>query len=165
MAKRKKKNNINIKVEPDNPIIIHADGSCLKNRAGGWGVLIKDTEGKMSALSGGAYDTTSPAMEVKAVTEALSCIKEPSDIKVFTDCEYVVKGINIWLDNWEKNNFKNYQNRLIAHDDNWRKISKSRKFHKSVTCVHVTAHDKHITPNENFIVDILAKDEALAINK
>lgn len=158
MAKKKKA----VKHKQEECIEIFTDGSCLKTGAGGWGALIKYPDGNRVAVSGNAKFTTAPAMEVKAVVEALKTIKEPSNIKIVLDCEYVSKGTNTWIHNWEKNDFRNWKKKLVAHDSEWRKISKMKQFHKKIKCEHVNSHCSS-SPTENLIVDILAKDAALSV--
>jgi len=161
--KKKKKTTTTVKSQKK-CVEIFTDGSCLQNKAGGWGALIAYPDGRKSAISAGVFETTSPAMEVRAVVEALNTVKNPSHIVVKTDCEYVVKGVNDWLDNWERNNWKSSKNKTISHQEHWQQIKERKEFHKSVKCVHVPAHSNK-SPRENLIVDILAKDEALAIKK
>ena len=116
-------------------ITIYTDGACSKNPGGfgGWGVYIQEGEEKIF-LSGGSPCTTNNKMEMLAVIEALKYYKTESDITIYSDSIYVVKGITEWMDGWKKKNWKNVKNLEL-----WKEIDSLNKFH-SVTWSHVKAH-------------------------
>ena len=133
-------------------IQIYTDGSSLGNPGpGGWCALLR-YKNHEKILSGGEEYTTNNRMELLAVIEALKALKEPCEIDLFSDSTYVLKGINEWLDNWIKKDFKNVKN-----SDLWREFVKISKNHK-ININWVKGHSGH---EENEICDKIARKEAL----
>jgi len=132
-------------------ITLFSDGSALGNPGpGGYGVILRygDSERELS----GAYEhTTNNRMELLGVIEGLRALKEPCDVDVISDSSYVVKGINEWLTNWIKKDFKKVKN-----PDLWRDYIEVSKPHK-INAIWVRGHDGHI---ENERCDKLAFNEA-----
>lgn len=138
-------------------IEIFTDGACSGNPgAGGWGAILryKDTE---KELSGGEADTTNNRMELQAVIEALKALKTPCTITLYTDSRYVMDGINQWLPNWKKNNWKTANKKsAVKNIDLWQQLDE-------LVCKHeiiwrwVKGHAGH---PENERVDKLARDES-----
>src|SRR5258708_8485287 len=91
-------------------VTIYTDGGASPNPGpGGWGaVLLFEKDGKehKRELSGGTPDTTNNRMDLPAALEALRTIKQPCHVEFYTDSQYWKKGINEWLPNWKRNNFK-----------------------------------------------------------
>ena len=78
-------------------IVIYTDGACSGNPGpGGWGVLVRAGEIE-TELSGGEPATTNNRMELLAVIEALQSLTEPVAARVYTDSQYVQKGISEWI--------------------------------------------------------------------
>lgn len=61
-------------------------------------------------------------MELRAAIEALHCLKEPCEIKLITDSQYVFKGATEWLANWRSNNWHTAAKKPIKNDDLWRQL-------------------------------------------
>jgi ribonuclease HI len=106
-----------------NPIIIHTDGSCeTQTRLGGWAAVLQCGE-HQRVLQGSATDTTVNAMELMAVIEALKALKQAgSSVQLFTDSNYVVRGVNEWLSDWLKRGWKNARGEQIANLDLWQQL-------------------------------------------
>jgi len=133
-------------------IQLFTDGSSLGNPGpGGWCALLR-YKNYEKILRGGENYTTNNKMELKAVIEALKILKEPCEIDLFADSIYVLKGINEWLNNWIKKDFKNVKNR-----DLWEEFINVRKNHK-ININWIKGHSGH---KENEICDKIAKEEAL----
>lgn len=127
---------------------IFTDGACSGNPGpGGWGALLryKDTE---KELSGGEALTTNNRMEMQAVIEGLRALKKPSTVTLYTDSQYVQKGVTEWMKGWKA---KGWPER-IKNQDLWKQIDSLLQIHK-VKFVWVRGHDGHI---ENERVDKLA---------
>ncbi len=76
---------------------IFTDGACSGNPGpGGWGVLLR-FNAREKLLSGAEYHTTNNRMELLAVIRALEQLKEPCEVDLTTDSQYVRKGITEWL--------------------------------------------------------------------
>uniref|UniRef100_UPI0039E0C899 RNase H family protein n=1 Tax=Roseateles sp. TaxID=1971397 RepID=UPI0039E0C899 len=83
-------------------VVIYTDGACKGNPGrGGWGAWLS-AGGFEKELFGGAADTTNNRMELTAVIEALASLKRTCDITVFTDSEYVRKGMTEWMASWKR---------------------------------------------------------------
>jgi ribonuclease HI len=88
------------------PVEIHTDGGCQPNPGvGGWAAVLAHGE-KIRELSGGAPETTNNRMEMTACIEALNALKRPCKVFLYTDSEYVKRGITEWLPGWKKKNWR-----------------------------------------------------------
>lgn len=107
-------------IDNKNFIKIYTDGGCLENPngKGGYGVIIIND--KITEFSQGYKSTTNNRMELRGVIRALEELKEPSNIELFTDSQYICNSFNLgWLDNWLKTNWKN---NTVKNIDLWKKI-------------------------------------------
>ncbi len=88
-------------------VSIYTDGACSGNPGpGGWGAIMIYGD-KEKELSGGAPETTNNRMELLGVITALSSLKEPCKVELFSDSQYVVNAINEgWLTNWQKKGWR-----------------------------------------------------------
>ncbi|MGC8966532.1 MAG: ribonuclease HI [Caldimicrobium sp.] len=137
-------------------IRVYVDGCSLGNPGpGGYAALIK-VDGEEIVISGGAPFSTNNRMELLAVIKALSFFKEPKEIIVFSDSEYVIKGATEWLLTWKKRGFKTSSGEPVKNLDLWRELERWLSFHQ-VRFEKVPAHSGH---SENERVDRLAKREA-----
>ena len=100
-------------------IIIYTDGACSGNPGrGGWGAVLISNNNE-EYLSGNCIMTTNNKMELTAAIQALQSIKAKSDIEIHTDSQYVKNGINLWINNWKKNGWKNAAKKPVANKDLW----------------------------------------------
>ena len=92
-------------------IIIHGDGACRGNPGiGGWGAIINN-ENTCQEIYGFDPHTTNNRMELKAIIEALKILQhEAHIITVYTDSEYVQKGMSIWIKSWKIKAWRNVKN-------------------------------------------------------
>ena len=79
-------------------IEIYTDGACSGNPGpGGWGAILRfrTSDGRVfeKELHGGEPSTTNNRMELTALLEALRQLKEPCDIDLFSDSQYVINGL------------------------------------------------------------------------
>lgn len=122
---------------------LYADGACSGNPGpGGWGTILQ--YGTVSKeLSGGAHHTTNNRMELTAIIEGLGALKEPCEVSVTTDSQYVVNAINKgWLFSWAKKNWKKSDGKYVANVDLWEQLMSLMKIH-SVTFTWVKGHAGH----------------------
>ena len=116
---------------------IYTDGACEPNPGpGGWGYVILEEEETNVTGSGGNLDTTNNQMELTAVIEALNQFEEPISATILSDSQYVVNGINIWLNGWVKNNFKKGK---VKNRDLWEQLLDYKRTHDLVA-VWVHSH-------------------------
>ncbi len=126
---------------------IFTDGACSGNPGpGGWGALLR-YNGHEKEISGGEAETTNNRMEMMAVIQALATLKKPSRVKLYTDSQYVQKGIVEWMDGWKAKGWKKVKN-----VDLWMRIDELLNQHQ-VQIFWVRGHDGHV---ENERVDKLA---------
>ncbi len=126
-------------MEKENFIEIYVDGCCLGNPGpGGWACIIKKNNEEIILTDGEPF-TTNNQMELKAVISALSYFKEPRKIKIYTDSEYVLKGITQWLALWKKRGFKTSQGTPVKNKELWETLEKLTNFHQ-VEFIKVSAH-------------------------
>ena len=98
---------------------IYTDGACRGNpAAGGWGVYLLYKNEKKE-FYGGKLNTTNNQMELTAAIEGLKVLKEPCKVKLYTDSKYVMDGINSWIANWKKNNWKTASKKDVKNKDLW----------------------------------------------
>ena len=84
---------------------IFTDGACRGNPGpGGWGAILRYGD-KEKELFGGEPHTTNNRMELMAAIQALEALKDPCEVNLTTDSQYVRKGITEWLANWKKRNW------------------------------------------------------------
>ncbi|MDF2954293.1 MAG: Ribonuclease HI [Thermodesulfobacterium sp.] len=137
-------------------IELYVDGSSLGNPGpGGWAVLIKSGE-KEEILSGGEPLATNNQMELKAVISALSHFKEPKILKIYTDSEYVIKGVTEWLPKWKKRGYITSDGKPVKNRELWEVLERLINFHQ-VKWEKVSAHSGNFY-NEK--VDKIAKESA-----
>ena len=110
-------------------VIIYTDGACRGNPGpGGWGVLLK--YGTISKeLYGGDASTTNNKMELTAAIKALKEIKEPSEITLYTDSKYVLQGIEEWIHNWKKRQWKGANKKPVKNIELWKELDELRDKH------------------------------------
>lgn len=131
---------------------IFTDGACRGNPGpGGWGVLLR-YRGKERHLYGGEADTTNNRMELRAAIEGLSALKEPCEVSLTTDSEYVRNGISSWMDNWKKREWKTAGRKPVKNRDLWQALDQLNQRHR-VEWHWVRGHTGH---RENEIADQLA---------
>jgi len=127
---------------------IFTDGACSGNPGpGGWAALLR-YNGHEKEISGGEHETTNNRMEMMAVIMGLTALKKPSTVTLYTDSQYVQRGVTEWMKGWKA---KGWPAR-IKNQDLWQRIDAAIQVHK-VKFVWVRGHDGH---EENERVDKLA---------
>lgn len=83
-------------------IVIYTDGACKGNPGpGGWGAVLRSGDHEKH-IHGGTKHTTNNRMEISAVIHALKALKQRSSVELWTDSQYVQKGVTEWLEGWKK---------------------------------------------------------------
>ena len=138
-------------------VSIYTDGACSGNPGpGGWGALLRfrNTE---KELTGFKVSTTNNRMELTAAVMAFRALKEPCQVDIYTDSEYLKKGITEWIHNWKKLGWRRGspgKTRPLANADLWKDLDGAICEHK-VNWHWVRGHAGH---PENERVDKLASD-------
>ena len=131
---------------------IYADGACKGNPGpGGWGVLLR-VGVREKEMCGGEPQTTNNRMELTAVIEGLASLKARSEVRVYTDSQYVQKGISEWIHSWKRRGWLTADKKPVKNADLWRKLEETANGH-DVKWFWVKGHAGH---PENERADALA---------
>jgi len=134
------------------PVRIYTDGACKGNPGpGGWGALLRSGTHERE-LYGGDPATTNNRMELTAVIRALAALTRPSSVEIYTDSEYVMKGITEWLAAWKRRGWKTADRKPVKNADLWRELDAAAGRHE-VRWHWVRGHSGH---PENERADALA---------
>ena len=113
---------------------IYSDGACRGNPGpGGWGAILRLRSGARSAekeLWGGEGDTTNNRMELTAVIRALESLKRASRVRLYTDSQYVQKGISEWIRAWKRKGWKTAQRKPVKNIDLWQRLDELNAMHE-----------------------------------
>jgi len=120
-------------------VTIYTDGACSGNPGpGGWGAILMYGK-KEKELSGGEPSTTNNRMELTSVISALEALKEPCEVKLYTDSQYVANAVNLgWLETWRNKGWKR-KGGEVKNPDLWMKLVPQLETHK-VTFEWVKGH-------------------------
>ena len=103
-------------------IEIYTDGACKGNPGpGGWGALLSSGEHRKEVCGGEAL-TTNNRMELTAVIEALKLLKKPSAIRLSTDSQYVMKGVQEWMVGWKARGWRTADKKPVKNVDLWQAL-------------------------------------------
>lgn len=140
---------------------LYTDGACRGNPGpGGWGVLLR-AKGQEREICGGALSTTNNRMELMAAIEGLQALTRPCSVAVYTDSEYLRKGIGEWLPRWKATGWRTAARKPVKNEDLWRRLEEAAARH-AVEWHWVKGHSGHA---ENERADALANrglDDILA---
>jgi ribonuclease HI len=114
----------------DDTVEVYADGACKGNPGpGGWGALLT-TNGKLKEIFGGESPTTNNRMELMAVISALETLKRPCKVVLYTDSQYVQKGISEWIHAWKRRGWKTADRKPVKNEDLWRRLEAATHTHR-----------------------------------
>ena len=101
-------------------VTIYTDGACSGNPGpGGWGCVLIAGDYKKE-LSGGEANTTNQRMELTAALQALSALKKPCKVILYSDSAYLINAFNQkWLKNWQNNGWLNSKKQPVENRDLW----------------------------------------------
>ncbi len=133
-------------------VFIYTDGACRGNPGkGGWGAVLYTGNYEKKIFGYNPY-TTNNQMELQAPIEALKLLKKKCEVTLITDSQYVMKGIQEWLEGWKKRGWKTANKQPVKNQEFWQEldIQCSRHF---VEWKWVKGHSGH---PKNEIADQLA---------
>ncbi|MCC5823608.1 MAG: ribonuclease HI [Phycisphaerales bacterium] len=133
---------------------LYTDGACSGNPGpGGWAFLLRHPKtGKAVERNGGEPATTNNRMELTAVIEGLGALTRPSLVELYSDSQYVLKGLEEWMAGWKKKGWRTASKSPVKNVDLWKRLDELRAEHE-IRFHWVKGHDGH---PENERVDQLA---------
>lgn len=128
-------------------VTIYTDGACSGNPGkGGWGAILifKDLK---KEISGSSEHTTNNQMELTGPIEALSLLKKPCKVKLYSDSAYLVNAFKEgWIYNWQKNGWKTSTKQDVKNRELWEEIYKFTRIHE-IEWIKVKGHSDNIYNN------------------
>jgi ribonuclease HI len=111
-------------------VVAYTDGACKGNPGrGGWGVWMVSGSHERE-MWGGEVVTTNNRMELTAVIETLKSLKRQCKVTIYTDSEYVRKGITEWIHGWKRRGWKTADNKPVKNADLWRELESQAASHE-----------------------------------
>jgi ribonuclease HI len=136
----------------DATVEAYADGACKGNPGpGGWGVLLR-VAGRERELHGGEALTTNNRMELTAVIRALESLEARARVRLYTDSQYVQKGMTEWIHDWKRRGWRTADKKPVKNQDLWMRLDELAHGHE-VEWHWVRGHAGH---PENERADALA---------
>lgn len=122
---------------------IYTDGACRGNPGkGGWGAILV-YNGREKELSGGEPETTNNRMELTAAISALSSLKEPCEVTLYSDSKYLIDAVTKgWARSWKAKGWKKADRSPALNPDLWEEVLRLVDIHE-VTFIWVKGHDGH----------------------
>lgn len=121
---------------------IYTDGACSGNPGkGGWGAVLYFQNGSVYELGGADSETTNNRMEMQAAIASLQLFHESNQadpIALYSDSEYLIKGITQWLNGWKRKGWKTASGKAVLNQDLWKKLDQLND--SLVSWKHVSAH-------------------------
>ena len=121
-------------------VTLYTDGACSGNPGpGGWGAIL-EFNGHEKELSGGESSTTNNRMELTAVIEGLSALKEPCIVELYSDSKYVIDSLEKgWARSWQKRGWVKSDKTPALNPDLWEKLLSLADLHQ-IRCHWVKGH-------------------------
>lgn len=109
---------------------IYTDGACRGNPGpGGWAAFLS-VGGREKEIAGAEALTTNNRMELTAVIRALETLKRPVSARVFTDSQYVRRGITEWLKAWKARGWLTADRKPVKNQDLWQRLEAAAAAHQ-----------------------------------
>ncbi len=124
-------------------IEIYTDGACRGNPGpGGWGAWLQYGENTKS-LCGGENNTTNNRMELMAAIKGLEALSQGCNVNLYTDSQYVKKGITEWINGWKTNGWRNAAKKPVKNADLWQLLDIATTRH-TIKWIWVKGHAGNI---------------------
>ena len=112
------------------PVIVVTDGACSGNPGpGGWAAILRYGS-QEKVLQGGASLTTNNRMELRAAIAALEGLKRPCAVEIYTDSEYLRRGVTEWMSRWAQNGWRTRAKQPVKNQDLWRRLGAALQPHR-----------------------------------
>lgn len=137
-------------------VLIYTDGSCLNNPGpGGWAAVLSLADSAhRREIFGGYRLTTNNRMEIMAAIRALQALKQPCEVLLHTDSQYLRNAFEKnWLSSWQKNSWRRADKKPVLNVDLWRLFLEAMEPHK----LSIRWLKGHVGHAENERCDFLAR--------
>lgn len=142
-------------------VTIFTDGGCLGNPGpGGWAAILCHGDHRRE-LSGGEPATTNNRMELRAAIAALDALREPCEVTLHTDSQYLRQGITAWIHSWKARGWVTTSREPVKNADLWRELDALTRRHR-VTWRWLKGHAGHA---DNERCDALAAEQIARIRQ
>ncbi|NES96148.1 MAG: ribonuclease HI, partial [Desertifilum sp. SIO1I2] len=112
---------------------------------GGWGVVVNFNDGSIYEMGGSAAQTTNNRMELQAAIAALKLLAasgQSEAVSLYTDSEYVKKGITQWISSWKTKGWKTSQGKPVQNQDLWETLDRLNS--QQVQWCYVQGHSNDV---------------------
>lgn len=104
------------------PVELWTDGACRGNPGpGGWGAKLI-AKGREKELKGAEALTTNNRMELTAAIRGLEALTRPCTVRLYTDSQYVMKGVTEWLADWKRRDWRTADRKPVKNVDLWQQL-------------------------------------------
>jgi ribonuclease HI len=111
-------------------VTIYTDGACSGNPGpGGWAAILIHGKAEKE-ISGGEADTTNNRMELRAAIEALTALKSPCMVALYTDSTYVKQGMEEWVRGWKARGWRTADKKPVKNQDLWQALEAAAARHQ-----------------------------------
>lgn len=140
---------------------MYTDGACSGNPGpGGWAYILRHpSSGSEKTGSGGEKATTNNRMELMAVIRGLEALAKPSRVELYSDSQYVLKGLKEWMASWKKRGWKNASKQPVKNQDLWMELDELMQQH-TLSFHWVRGHNDHAENERADALAVAARDEA-----
>ncbi|MEQ8316534.1 MAG: ribonuclease HI [Phycisphaerales bacterium] len=140
---------------------MYTDGACSGNPGpGGWAYILRHpSSGSEKTGSGGEKATTNNRMELMAVIRGLGALAKPSRVELYSDSQYVLKGLKEWMASWKKRGWKTASKQPVKNQDLWMQLDELVQKH-TLSFHWVRGHNDHPENERADALAVAARDEA-----
>ncbi len=140
---------------------LYTDGACSGNPGpGGWAYILKHPgSGSEKVDNGGEKPTTNNRMELMAVIRGLEALGKPTRVELYSDSQYVLKGLNEWMASWKKRGWKTASKQPVKNQDLWMRLDELMQQH-TLSFHWVRGHNDHPENERADKLAVEARDEA-----
>jgi ribonuclease HI len=108
------------------------DGACIGNPGpGGWACILRYGDNKKE-IFGSEPQTTNNRMELTAAVRGLTALREPCEVEIVTDSQYMKNGIQKWIANWKRNGWRTAEKKPVLNQDLWEELDRQNARHKTI---------------------------------
>jgi len=142
-------------------VLLFTDGACSGNPGpGGWAYILRHpASGSEREDAGGERRTTNNRMELLAVINGLRALSSPSVVEIYSDSQYVLNGLNEWMDNWKRKGWKTAGKQPVKNRDLWEALDELRATHR-LSYHWIRGHSAHPENERCDRLAVAARDRA-----